>query len=197
MPMDSQGRKLYSLAEAFRISFNAFRSLPKIKKAEAAGLIDDKFKERIMLAVTEVNGCALCSYSHTQMALEAGMSDQEIAALLQGIFDDVPSDELPAIIFAQHYADSRGRPTKGSLEQIVERYGQEKASAIVSVIRVIMMGNTYGVPLGSFGGRLKRQPQKIDPRSNIGYEIAMLLSLIIYIPVCFIAALLAQLMGAK
>ncbi|MFC0273464.1 carboxymuconolactone decarboxylase family protein [Metabacillus herbersteinensis] len=31
-----------------------------------------------MLAVTEVNGCEFCSYSHTKIALEQGMSQEEI-----------------------------------------------------------------------------------------------------------------------
>jgi AhpD family alkylhydroperoxidase len=37
-----------------------------------------------MLAVTEVNGCEMCSYAHTKMALEAGLSNDEIQQMLAG-----------------------------------------------------------------------------------------------------------------
>ena len=40
--------------------------------------LSEHFIERIMLAVTEVNGCAVWSYAHTKMALEAGMTNEEI-----------------------------------------------------------------------------------------------------------------------
>ena len=57
---------------------DAIRAMPKLKKEAAAGVLDQAFKERIMLAVTEVNGCAMCSYAHTQMALEAGLSSEDV-----------------------------------------------------------------------------------------------------------------------
>ncbi|WP_256205872.1 carboxymuconolactone decarboxylase family protein [Carnobacterium iners] len=38
--------------------------------------------ERIMLAVTQVNGCSVCSYTHTKMALEVGMKSEKIKNIL-------------------------------------------------------------------------------------------------------------------
>lgn len=35
-----------------------------------------------MLAVTQVNGCRYCSYVHARMALQAGLSEQEIRTVL-------------------------------------------------------------------------------------------------------------------
>ena len=35
------------------------------------------------------------------------MSNEEIQNMLSGVMEDVPSDELEAVIFAQHYADTR------------------------------------------------------------------------------------------
>ncbi len=63
-----------------------------------------------MLAVTEVNGCDICSYAHTKVALEAGMSSQEIQNMLGGIIDDVPLKEVHGIMYGQHYANARGNP---------------------------------------------------------------------------------------
>jgi len=55
-----------------------------IKKANKNSDIHRKFIERIMLAVTQVNGCRLCSYAHTKIALENGLEQNEISALLSG-----------------------------------------------------------------------------------------------------------------
>ena len=62
--------------------------------------LDKDFFERIMLAVTQVNGCPYCSYFHAQMALRSGMSNEEIKKLLQGEFVDAPEEQLVALMFA-------------------------------------------------------------------------------------------------
>jgi len=85
-----------------------------------------EFMERIMLAVTQVNACAICSYVHTKMALEAGVSSKKIQNVLAGIFDDTPSDQLTAAIFTQHYADARVNPSKVSWERFAAAYGLSK-----------------------------------------------------------------------
>lgn len=72
--------------------------------------IDKRFAERPMLAVTEVNGCAACSYAHTGMALAQGMPRKENEAFLSASDVYVVPDEASAILFARHYADSGARP---------------------------------------------------------------------------------------
>ena len=192
--MKQLGKKLYQPMEAYMILYRAFRSIKKLKKAIHTGIITEQWKERMMLAVTQVNGCAMCSYAHTQMALESGMEHDEIKAMLAGELNDVPDDEIHAILFAQAYADQRGHPSPSSLQHILQLYGKEKTEAILEAICVIMAGNTYGIVFGSLIGRIQRRQEKIDQRSSIGYEIGMLLLLIVYIPVVFIHALIASLL---
>ena len=52
--------------------------------------------ERIMLGVTQVNGCLLCSYAHTKMALELGMKEKQIEELLDGELGNVPLERPEA-----------------------------------------------------------------------------------------------------
>jgi AhpD family alkylhydroperoxidase len=106
------------------------------------------FLERNMLAVTEVNGCALCSYYHTKVALENGMSAEEIKGMLGGDLADAPEAELPAILFAQHYADTRGKPSKEAWERVCAAYGETGAYGVLAAIRMIMMGNALGIGMG-------------------------------------------------
>ena len=64
--------------------------------------------ESISLAVTQVNGCKLCSYAHAKNALKAGMTEEEVEFLLSGGFDNAPKEQLEALLFAQHYAETKG-----------------------------------------------------------------------------------------
>lgn len=178
-----QRRNLYSFRELYTITYQGFRSMSLFKSAQKNGLISEQLIERIMLAVTEVNGCEICSFAHTKMALEAGLSDSEIKNMLAGTYDDAPAYEMPAIMFAQHYADYRGRPSRESWLRLIEVYGLTKANAIVGTIRMIMMGNAYGIPWSSFFNRLKG---KADKRSNIIYEVGVIFFTFIFMPAAYI-----------
>ena len=108
----SFGKKLYSLTEFYWIMYLAFFSIYDLIQVKKKGLLSPHFMERIMLAVTQVNGCRVCSYAHTKMALEVGMKSEEIKNILAGVSDDIPEEEQSAILFSQHYADSRGNPSQ-------------------------------------------------------------------------------------
>ncbi|MFA9464667.1 MAG: carboxymuconolactone decarboxylase family protein [Velocimicrobium sp.] len=189
MQMDGS-RKLYSIKEVYSITWKALRTIPAFRHAKKNGEIDQKFSERVMLAVTEVNGCAICSYAHTKMALEAGLSNAEIQNMLDGISNDIPAEELQAIMFAQHYADSRGIPSKKSWERMIETYGLSKAKGILGAIRMIMLGNVYGIPWGSFFSRMKGKP---DKRSNLMYELALMIASVLILPLAFVHVLILNL----
>lgn len=181
------GRKLYSLKETYIATYRAFRSFRDLVRAKRQQQLTKQFTERIMLAVTEVNGCQVCSYAHTKMALESGMDNTEIENMLAGLNDDAPPDELAAILFAQHYADYRGQPSRESWERIVESYGLSKAKGILASIRMIMVGNIYGIAWSSF---IHRFSGKADERSHLAYELSIILSTFIFIPVAFVHSLL-------
>ena len=189
--MHSSGKKLFSVWELYQIMTLAFRSIPLLKKAKAAGQMDKAFLERIMLAVTEVNGCAMCSYYHTKVALEEGFSAGEIRAMLGGDFADVPPEQLGGVLFAQHYADQRGKPAREAWTQIAQQYGETGSYGILAVTRMIMMGNAVGIPSGSF---LLRFRGKADPRSNVFYELMMMLAMVAFIPLAGLTAIILNLL---
>ena len=186
----THARKLATPAQAYLALYRALRTTGAFRKAKQSGSLSLQLQERLMLAVTEVNGCALCSYGHSRMALEAGLSGQEIEDMLGGQTDGAPKEELPAILFAQHYADTRGKPTAAAWAQLVDRYGAPQAAGMLGAIRMITVGNTWGIPAGSLLARLtKKEKYHIDPRSNVGYEIAMLLLLLPFLLVAMLQAL--------
>lgn len=184
-------KKIYTMKEFYVALYKGLRTMKYLKKNKESQQMSSHFIERIMLAVTEVNGCEICSYAHTKIALEQGMSDQEIETLLCGTADNIPHNEMKAIIFAQHYADTRGNPTKDSWNRIIEAYGREKALGILGAIRMIMIGNIYGIPLSAFRSRLKGKPIK---KTNILYEFSMILSIIILLPAALIHGFISNLL---
>lgn len=184
----AMARPLYSLGEAYTITWLALFSARDFSAARRHGLVSRPFAERIMLAVTEVNGCGICSYAHTRTALEMGMSSAEIQGLLAGSHADVPPEELPAVLFAQHYAEARGAPSREAWRRIVTIYGLPTAKGILAAARMIMWGNAYGIAGSSFINRFKGRP---DERSSLVYELSLIVSSIVLVPAALIRALWA------
>lgn len=116
----------------------------KIRQAMRGDQVSFAFRERLMLSVTQVNGCRYCVYYHTKEALKAGLSEPEMRALLQGTVDDAPSDEIPALLYAQHWAESEGKPDPIAQEKLMATYGQERGEAIETVLHMIQTGNLLG-----------------------------------------------------
>jgi len=108
-------------------------------------LIPAAFRERLMMVVTEVNGCRYCSYLHSRLALGAGVSHEELRRLLLGtIPTDTPQDELLALTYAQHWAQSDACPDPQARQKLEETYGAKRAEAIHIVLHIIRMGNLLG-----------------------------------------------------
>ncbi|NPV02238.1 MAG: carboxymuconolactone decarboxylase family protein [Brevinematales bacterium] len=185
------GRKLYSLKEFYWIYYNMVRTMVYIYQAKKNHGLTRQFRERIMIAVTEVNGCPLCSYAHTKVALVTGMSIEEIQDMFAGDINNVPADELAAIMFAQHYAESRGNPSEEAWNRIVEIYGATTAKGILGAIRAIMFGNADGIAWGSFFSRFIGKP---DKRSNLLYEIGMMITTVTFFPAAVIHAIISAIM---
>ena len=106
--------------------------------------LDPAFRERLMLAVTAVNGCRYCSYYHARQALVVGITPEEADALAAGVMDTCPPQQLPAVLYAQHWAESDARPDPAARQRIVELYGAETSEAIELVLHTIRMGNMAG-----------------------------------------------------
>jgi len=127
------------------------------------------------------------------MALASGMGAEEIRAMLAGSVEEVPDHELPAVLFAQHYAEARGKPDEAAWRSIAGRYGETGAFGILGAIRMMMLGNVLGIAWGSFLNRFRFRP---DPRSSLAYELAILLFGLACGLVAIPHALLATLSGA-
>lgn len=185
--------KLYSIYGIYNITLDALRTIKYFKIGRKKEIISKKMTERIMLAVTAVNDCEMCSYGHTKMALNAGLSNDEIKAFLQGEFLEAPKEELKAIMFAQNYADEKTKIEQSVWNALLDEYKEEKSLAILGAIRMITMGNAYGIVFSSIKNRFKKG--KGDKRSNIFYEICVVVLFLPMILVSFFHGLIKNILN--
>lgn len=189
---DTGYKRKFSFFEMYRAFMYAPRAMSKLIANNKSKLVNKQFIERLQLAVTEVNGCPACSYQHTKMALRLGMSNEEISSFLSGRDDFIQPDEAKAIVFAQHFADSRGYPKKYAFDSIVKEYGEPKAIIILSACQVMLAGNVYGIPYSAFSSRRKGQ---VFEGSSLFYELGMIIGGIIILPIAIIHGVVRALGG--
>ena len=173
-------RYRYSLSEMYDAIRRVYQAGAVLAANRSDQTISQEFVERIMLAVTEVNGCSVCSYAHTKMALESGFSEEEIDSFLSGSDAYVVPEEARAILFAQSFADAHGQLDDASYRALVEEYGEDASEVILAAARVMTVGNILGLPLSGFWSRLKGKPYE---NSSLSYELLMILAPILLFPV--------------
>ena len=182
-------KRIYSVSTFKSAIEDVFAHLDDLRAASRGNIVDKQFSERIMLAVTQVNGCRYCSYGHSKAALAAGLSQTEINEMLAGEFVSAPEDQLTALAFAEHYAESGGSPESAAEEKMVSTYGEEGKSHITAYIRMIMMGNLMGNTFDAFLSRFKGKPAA---GSNIWQELGVLLGSLVIIPAAMIRRAFSQ-----
>ncbi|MBD1258972.1 carboxymuconolactone decarboxylase family protein [Maribacter polysiphoniae] len=185
-------KRRFSLREMYLAVVFTPRAISKLIGNKKSKLVDKNFVKRIQLAVTEVNGCAICSYGHAKMALRQGMGNDEINSFLSGGSDFTKPEEAKAIMFAQYFADSRGFPKKYAYDSIVKEYGKKKARIILSAAQMMITGNMYGIPFSAFLSRLHGKPYK---DSTLIYELGMLIAGILCLPIAIIHGFLRGCIG--
>lgn len=174
-------KRIFSFKQFIQILDKSTYSMVKHKKD--LKLISKNFRSNIMLAVTEVNGCIYCSYYHVKIAIESGTTDQEIKGLLSGELSKAKKEEYVALMFAQHYADANGNYDTDTYQEVIRVYGDKQAKGILSTIRLIMMGNAYGIAANCLKLRLTG---KRVIGSKLINELLILISIIALLPILII-----------
>jgi AhpD family alkylhydroperoxidase len=165
--MNDFKRRIYHSLGEMVTDTRAIMSHRDVLRSTMRGQLDAAFRERLMLVVTGVNGCRYCSYAHARQALAEGISTEEIEMLGENAFHGSPTEEVPALLYAQHWAETDGRPDSEVRAAVVERYGEETLERIEIVLRMIRMGNLMGntfdyllyrLSFGRLGGEARPSP---------------------------------------
>lgn len=116
----------------------------KMKALMRGEVIDSQFRERLMMAVTEVNGCRYCAYYHSQQALAAGIDSEELAEISKMSFESSPEEQRAALLYAQHWAESNAHPEPDAWKCMEDAYTAEELEMIELSLHTIRMGNLMG-----------------------------------------------------
>ncbi|MCF6185734.1 MAG: carboxymuconolactone decarboxylase family protein [Bacteroidales bacterium] len=131
------------------------------------------FMEKIMSVVTAVNDCRYCTWYHAKQAAASGISEKEIKNMLNLQFHSDASDfEVPALLYAQHYAETNRNVDKEMTKKLIDFYGEKTAKHIILMIRMIFFGNLSGNTFDAFISRLKGKKAE---NSNIIFEAVFFL----------------------
>jgi AhpD family alkylhydroperoxidase len=172
-------RRIYTLA-AFRIAVkDVFGRMEELRRAARSGRVSRAFAEKIMLAVTRVNGCRYCAYGHTHAALAMGVKETEIQQIISGELGSFPEQEAVALAFAQHSAECASKPDLVAEQRLVAYYGPETSGDIQAYLRIITFGNLYGNTFDAFLSRLSGAPAA---GSSLWSELGVLLGAFVLVP---------------
>ncbi|MGB5704417.1 MAG: carboxymuconolactone decarboxylase family protein, partial [Polyangiales bacterium] len=83
MPLDSLRPipRVYRVPALFRDLLSVLTRAPSLISIWIGGRLPRALREQVVVAVAQANACRMCEHAHTRMALEAGVTDAELAAL--------------------------------------------------------------------------------------------------------------------
>jgi len=161
-------RKIYTFKLLISDLGFLFSHMRQIAGAMRNPKIGKALIEKIMTVVTAVNGCAYCAWFHAKQAVASGISEAEVKNMLNLQFEADASDfEVPALLYAQHYAETNRNPDEEMTQKLIEFYGTKTAEHILVIIRMIFFGNLTGNTFDAFLSRLKGNKA---PKSNVVFE---------------------------
>ena len=135
-------RRFFSVEEAVRDLASVLVRGPRLARAYAGG-VDRRLRERVMVAVSQVNACDGCTRVHRSWARRSGVSPTELEALRAGELGRLDPRSRAAVSYAVEHAERR---FAGSVPTDVERFAREHLSVseltqVEAVARAMALAN--------------------------------------------------------
>ena len=145
--LDAVNAQLGVIPNLFRLvalSPAALSGLTGLNAALSAAL-DVKTRERIAIAVAQVNGCDYCLSAHTYLGLHvAKLSSDEVALNRRGRSDDAKADA--AVRFAAKVAETRGRVSEADIAAVRQAgFSDGQMVEIVGLVALNVFTNLLNV----------------------------------------------------
>lgn len=137
-------KQLGSAPNIFRVLGNspaALEGFLGLNGALGKGKLDGKTRERIALAVAEINGCGYCLSAHTYLGKNlAKLDDAEITANRNGASNDPKADA--AVRFAAKIVRERGHVSDADVSAVkAAGYGDDEIVEIVAHVALNTLTN--------------------------------------------------------
>jgi uncharacterized peroxidase-related enzyme len=137
--LEAVKKQIGSVPNLFRVLANSPAGLEGylgLNGALAKGELDAKTRERIAIAVAELNGCSYCLSAHTYIGKNvAKLDDTEITANRSGASNDIKADA--ALRFAAKVVNGRGHVSDADVAA-VKAAGFNEAQIVEIVLHVAL-----------------------------------------------------------
>ena len=151
-------KRIFTPVSLLRNAADVAGVLPKTPALFTSGRVSAAFRERLFLTVTSVNKCRYCTWMHTDIAQAAGVSDEQIHALLESAPETAIQEEKVALLYALHFAQTNRNPDPDQTAELKRVYGEEKAADIIAFLQLIFFANLSGNTFDAFLSRLEGKP---------------------------------------
>ena len=152
--------RIYTLPELFEDLKSVVSRVPSLWSIWLRNRLPRVLREQVVVAVAQVNACRMCEHAHTRMAIEAGVSDAELAALEN--MDERALDRRTwlAIAHARDRVMSDFAPVAAgsSQEALVEEMGAQTYRDVEDVARVMTLANRVANTLNALPDRVRGNP---------------------------------------
>jgi uncharacterized peroxidase-related enzyme len=121
----------------------ALRSFIGLFGISQGGSLDAKTRERVALALAQVNACEYCLSAHTALGARAGLSDAEMKANREGTSQDAKA--AAAVRFARALVDNMGDVTTAEIKAVRDvGFSDAEISEIIVHVGLNVLTNILG-----------------------------------------------------
>jgi AhpD family alkylhydroperoxidase len=185
--------RTYRVRELFSDLLSVVARSPSLLSIWLTRRLSPAMREKIIVAVAQANACRMCEHAHTRMALEAGVTDAELAALER--MDETSLDRHTWLALA--YARERTREDfsphfdqeqRAALER---ELGRQTVLDVENVARVMTVANRIANSLNALSDRRRGRP---IPGSRLGDELIIN---VLFLPGAWLGTLIAAVRQRK
>ncbi len=162
--------RTYRAPALFRDLLSVFGRMQALFSIWMGGRLPRALREKVIVAVAQANACRMCEHAHTRMALDAGVTDAELAALENMDPEVLDRRTWLALAYARERTKEDFAPVSDDAqhEALVAELGAQTTLDVEEVARVMTVANRIANTLNALPERLRGQPV---PESRLADEL--------------------------
>ena len=164
--------RTYLVSELVRDLLSVTARAPALWSIWVKRRLSPAMREKIIVAVAQANACRMCEHAHTRLALEAGVTDAELAALERMDAESLDRRTWLALAYARERTQAGFAPLSDVEIHpgLREELGLQTLRDIEDVSRVMTVANRVANTLNALSDRLRGNPV---PGSKLADELVI------------------------
>jgi AhpD family alkylhydroperoxidase len=179
--------RTYRVPELVRDLASLFARVPALLSMWVGGRLPPAMREKVIVSVAQANACRMCEHAHSRMALEAGVTDAELAALERMDAQTLDRRTWLALAYARERATADFAPVSDPEAQraLEEELGAQTVRDVEDVARAMTVANRVANTLNALSDRRRGRP---IPGSRLPDELVIN---ILFLPGAWLGTLVA------